>query len=262
LIVDTVVRPDPAAVQWINPRLQPGETRRVMTGIPGKTGIVYTLDLATGEFLWATPTVIQNVISDIDGATGAVTENSEVVFTGPGQQVLTCPHASGGKDWETGAYSPQTNVMYFPLRNTCSRMRATDAEIGPNALYAIDWRREIAPGTDNVGTVRAISVETGETKWVYEQRAATMSLVATGGGLLFGGDTNGRFRAFDQETGEVLWEINLGSGVTGFPVTYAVDGTQYVAVSTGTSITSAAFGMLTPELRPSAGNNLFVFALP
>ena len=106
------------------------------------------------------------------------------------------------------------------------------------------------------------TTETGETRWVYEQRAATMSLVATAGGLLFGGDTNGRFRAFDQDTGEVLWEINLGSGVTGFPITYAVDGTQYVAVSTGTSITTAAFGMLTPELRPSAGNNLFVFALP
>ena len=104
---------------------------------------------------------------------------------------------------------------------------------------------------------------TGETLWVYEQRAATMSLVATAGGLIFGGDTNGRFRAFDQDTGEVLWEINLGSGgVTGFPITYAVDGQQYVAVSTGTSITTAAFGMLTPELRPSAGNNLFVFALP
>ncbi len=262
LLVDTAVAPDPAAVSWINPRLQAGETRRVITGIPGKTGVVYTLDRETGEFLWATPTVTQNVISDIDGATGAVTENAEVVFTGPGQQVLTCPHASGGKDWETGAYSPRTNTMFFPLRNTCSRMRATNAETGPNSLYAIDWRREIAPGTDNVGTVRAISVETGETRWVYEQRAATMSLVATAGGLIFGGDTNGRFRALDQDTGEVLWEINLGSGVTGFPITYAVDGTQYVAVSTGTSITSAAFGMLTPELRPSAGNNLFVFALP
>ena len=60
----------------------------------------------------------------------------------------------------------------------------------------------------------------------------------------------------------MLWEINLGSSVTGFPVTYAVDGQQYVAVSTGATITTAAFGMLTPELRPSTGNNLFVFALP
>ena len=139
LLVDTVVRPDPAAVSWINPRLQPGETRRVTTEIPGKTGVVYTLDRATGEFLWATPTVTQNVISDIDGATGAVTENSEVVFTGSGQQVLTCPHASGGKDWETGAYSPLTNTMYFPLRNTCSRMRATPPDtVSAAALYAID----------------------------------------------------------------------------------------------------------------------------
>ena len=100
------------------------------------------------------------------------------------------------------------------------------------------------------------------TAWTYQQRAATMSLVATGGGLVFGGDVNGRFRALDHETGEVLWEINLGSPVTGFPISYAVDGTQYVVVSTGNSITTAALGVLTPELRPSSGNNLFVFALP
>ena len=106
--------------------------------------------------------------------------------------------------------------------------------------------------------MHAISAETGETAWVREQRAATMSLVATGGGLVFGGDVNGRFRALDHETGEVLWEVNLGSPVSGFPITYAVDGRQYVAVSTGT----ARFLNLTPELRPSQGNNLFVFALP
>ena len=70
ILIDIAVAPDPEAVSWINPRLQPGEVRKVMTGIPGKTGIVYTLDRETGEFLWATPTVAQNVISDIDGATG------------------------------------------------------------------------------------------------------------------------------------------------------------------------------------------------
>ena len=86
--------------------------------------------------------------------------------------------------------------------------------------------------------------------------------MVTGGGLVFGGDHNGRVRAHDHETGEVLWEINLGSPLTGFPVTYAVDGKQYVAVSTGTSLTSGAFNRLTPELRPAAGNTLFVLALP
>ena len=271
LLVDTPVAPDPTAVSWINPRLRAGEARQVVTGIPGKTGVVYTLDRATGEFLWATPTVTQNVISNIDGATGAVSENAEVVFSALGQEVFACPTWNGGKDWEAGAYSPLTNTMYMPLRNTCARMMAAttfpeDTPAGPNEShsegYAIAYRHQLAPGTESAGTVRAISAETGVTVWLHEQRAGTMSLVATGGGLVFGGDVNGRFRAFDHETGEVLWEINLGSSVTGFPIAYAVDGRQYVAVSTGSGGTASHFLGLTPELRPSSGNNLFVFALP
>ena len=260
LLVDTVVAPDPDAVRWINPRLRPGETRRVITGIPGKTGVVYTLDRETGEFLWATPTVAQNLISGIDGATGEVTENPEVVFGAYGQQILSCPGWLGGKDWEAGAYSPLTNTMYYPLRNSCARVLATPDE--GLALYQLAARFQLAPGTDQLGTVRAISAETGRTAWLREQRAATLSLVATGGGLVFGGDVNGRFRALDQDTGDVLWEINLGSPVTGFPISYAVDGRQYVAVGTGTAASASAFVGLTPELRPSYGNNLFVFALP
>ena len=266
LLVDTVVAPNPEAVSWISPRLEPGEVRKVMTGIPGKTGIVYTLDRETGEFLWATPTITQNVISGIDGTTGAVTVNTEVVFTSLGQEVFACPTWAGGKDWEAGAYSPLTNTMYFPLRNTCARMLSTNNVDGERELaltaggqrgldfYALAARHQLAPGTDQLGTVRAISAETGETSWLYEQRAATMSLVATGGGLIFGGDVNGRFRAFDHETGEVLWEINLGSPVAGYPISYAVNGQQYIAVSTGTG--GRVNLRMTPELRPSFGNNL------
>ncbi len=260
LLVDTVVAPDAAEVSWINPRLRAGEERKVITGIPGKTGVVYTLDRETGEFLWATPTVTQNLISDIDGATGEVTENPEVVFGGYGQQVLSCPGWLGGKDWEAGAYSPLTNTMYYPLRNSCARVLATPDE--GLAIYQLAARFQLAPGTDQLGTVRAISAETGRTTWLREQRAATLSLVTTGGGLVFGGDVSGRFRALDHETGEVLWEINLGSPVTGFPIAFAVDGRQYVAVSTGTAASASVFVGLTPELRPSYGNNLFVFSLP
>ena len=164
----------------------------------------------------------------------------------------------GGKDLEAGAYSPLTGLMYFPLRNTCSRLIAS----ADQPLYALAKRDQIAPGTDQVGTVRAISAKTGETVWTYEQRAGTTSLVATGGGLVFGGDGNGRFRALDHENGDVLWEINIGSRVTGFPVTYAVDGRQYVVASTGRSMSSSDNMRLTPELRPGTGNNIFVFALP
>ena len=272
LLVDTAVAPDADAVSWINPRIRPGEVRKVVTGVPGKTGVVYTLDRETGEFLWATPTVSQNVINDIDGATGAVTGNAEVTFTALGQEVLACPTWAGGKDWEAGAYSPLTNTMYMPLRNTCARMLATDDVRSERAraltaggqggleIYALAARHQITPGEDQLGTIHAVSAESGRTAWLHEQRAATMSVMATGGGLVFGGDLNGRFRALDQETGAVLWEINLGSPVVGFPITYAVDGRQYVAVNTG--VGGGTNLRMTPELRPSVGSVLFVFALP
>jgi len=259
LLVDTAVAPDADEVDWINPRIEPGETRKVITGVPGKTGVVYTLDRETGEFLWARPTIRQNVIAMIDGATGAVTENSEVVFRELGQEAYVCPTYIGGKDWQAGAYSPVTNAMYVPMRNSCARMTATRA--GRLQIYALDAEHQIAPGTDLSGSVHAVSAETGKSLWTYEQRAGLMSLFVTGGGLVFVGDGNGRFRALDDETGESLWEINLGSPVTGFPVTYAVDGRQYVAASTGNR-SAALLSGLTPELRPSSGNNLFVFVLP
>ena len=262
LLLDTAVAPDSNSVSWINPRISSGEMRKVVTGIPGKTGVVYTLDRETGEFLWATPTVAQNVISGIDGSTGVVRENAETVFTAEGQQVLACPNMHGGKDWEAGAYSPLTNTMYMPLRNMCQRLLATTSADASHRIYALAVRHELAPGREQLGAVYAISAETGETNWLHEQRAATLSLAATGGGLVFGGDANGRFRAFDQVSGEILWEINLGSPVSGFPISYAVDGRQYIAVSTGGAATTASFLSLTPELQPSNGNNLFVFALP
>ena len=79
----------------------------------------------------------------------------------------------------------------------------------------------------------AISAEKGTTVWKHEQRVGVMSLAATGGGLVFGGDVAGNFRAFDDTTGEVLWETNIGAPVSGYPVSFAVDGKQYVAVTTG-----------------------------
>jgi alcohol dehydrogenase (cytochrome c) len=262
LLVDTAVTPDRGAVTWINPRIRSGERRRVVTGIPGKTGIIYTLDRETGEFLWATPTVKQNVVSKIDGATGAVTVNADTTFSAPGEEHFVCPTLTGGKNWEAGAYSPLTHTMYFPLQNTCAFVKAIAAKPSLESLYAITTRNQIASETDKAGTIQAIAVDTGRTTWKYEQRAGTTSLVATGGGLLFGGDMNGRFRAFDQRSGRVLWEVNLGSEVTGYPIAFFVNGRQFVAVSTGTSLATRGVNALTPELRTGGGNHLFVFALP
>jgi PQQ-dependent dehydrogenase (methanol/ethanol family) len=262
LLVDTEVSPDPDAVEWINPRVRPGEERKVVTGIPGKTGVVYTLDRVTGQFLWARPTINQNVITSINVESGAATVNPDKMFTRAGQQRLICPSQSGGKNYPAGTYSPRTGLMYFPLQNTCSMMTSAAREPSPDDLYAVRTDDRITPGEDNVGTIEAISVETGRTAWKIEQRAGTMSLLSTGGDLLFGGDVNGRFRAYDQNTGDVLWEVNLGSPVTGYPVTYSVDGRQFVAVSTGASPQTFGLTRLTPELHTTSANNLFVFALP
>ena len=262
LLVETAVAPDRNEVTWINPRIRSGERRKVVTGIPGKTGIVYTLDRATGEFLWARPTVQQNVLASIDGLTGDVTVNPDALFVEVGQQRFICPTSLGGKNWPSGTLSPLGNVMFFPLQNTCMTSAPTLSRPSPDSLYGLSNTNQIAPNGTNVGSIHAISVETGKTLWVYEQRAGMMSLLSTAGGLVFGGDTNGRFRAFDQRTGRVLWEVNLGSPISGYPVSFAVDGKQYVAVSTGSSLTAMGANRLTPELTPSLGNNLFVFALP
>jgi alcohol dehydrogenase (cytochrome c) len=262
LLVDVAQAPDPDSVEWINPRLREGEVRKVITGIPGKTGLVYTIDRENGQFLWARTTVEQNVIADINLESGAAIINEESLFTGAGQTRLICPTALGGKNWHSGTYSPQTQAMYYGLHNTCAEMTSRSDTPSLDDLYAISMDSMIAPGTDNVGTIQAISAVTGETLWKYEQRAGMTSLMSTASGLLFGGDVNGRFRAFDIRDGSILWEVNLGSGVTGFPVTYSVDGRQYVAVSTGPSLNTFGVGQLTPELTLGAANNLFVFALP
>ena len=91
----------------------------------------------------------------------------------------------------------------------------------------------------NGGTVQAISAETNTVVWEHEQETAMGRLAATGGGLVFGGDHGGRFRAFDHETGEVIWETGLGSPITRSPITYAVGGRQYVAIYTDNNVVFA-----------------------
>jgi alcohol dehydrogenase (cytochrome c) len=262
LLVDTVTTPDSSAVKWINPRVRAGEPRKVITGIPGKTGIAYTIDRETGQFLWARETVQQNVIADINIESGRATVNAEKLFTAPGQEKLICPSTSGGKNYPSGTYSPATGLMYFPLQNTCMMATATEAERNTDVTYALRNRVQLTPGEENVGTIEAISVATGQTVWKREQRAGVLSLMSTGGGLVFGGDANGRFRAYDDRNGEVLWEVNLGAAVNGYPATFEVNGKQYVAVSTGGSGLAFGLGRLAPELKVGTGNQLFVFALP
>jgi alcohol dehydrogenase (cytochrome c) len=262
LLVDTEVAPDPKQVAWINPKIDRNKTYKVLTGIPGKTGIVYTLDRTNGQFLWATPTVAQNVVQSIDGKTGKVTDNPATVFTGPGQTVHVCPSFAGGKNWMEGSYSPKTGLMYMPLENICEDVTSASATIKGELGMGITYIAKMAPGTTDVGTIRAISVKTGDTAWKFDQRAGMMALMASGGGLVFAGDAAGRFKAIDDTSGRKLWEVNLGSPVAGFPISYAVDGKQYVAVGTGLAPEAFALMRMAPEYKPTLSNVLYVFALP
>lgn len=262
MLLDTLVAPNAQAVPWINPRLTPGETRKVVTGIPGKTGVVYTLDRETGEFLWARPTIFQNVISEIDGATGKATVDPDRIFTHAGHEITVCPGTNGGKNWPAGAYDPNTNALYMPMQNMCMRATVESGERDPSQVYGFRTQDIFAPDTDQVGAIWAVSAETGDELWRHEQRAGVMSLVTTGGGLVFGGDVAGMFRAFDALSGDVVWEQDLGAPVSGYPISFAVGDRQYVAVASGQSLVAARARRMSPELPPAdAPATIFVFAL-
>lgn len=268
-LIDIAVAPDPAEVPWINPALKPGEQRRVVTGIPGKTGLVYTLDRATGEFLWARETLHQNVIERIDPTTGRVHINEDMIV-GPFEEILVCPSLGGGKNWPAGSYSPRTGIMYQPQQNMCVLNTGNTASPTAEDGYALSWVVVEDPAVTAdpypVGRVDAIDMQSGLQVWRHEQRAAmTGTLVSTAGGLVFGGDINRRFVAFDDRNGDVLWQSIVSGPVTGSAISYAVNGKQYVAVAVGGGSASPERRALSihPEIKPPAGAPaLFVFALP
>ena len=264
-MIDTAVAPDASEVPWINPRLRSRRAAQAsMTGIPGKTGLVYTLDRATGEFLWARPTIMQNVISASTAQRVPSRSAPTRCSRDPTRAARFARRRTAAKTGPPGAYSPRTKD---DVLRDAEHLRLDDlgraASNTRDALRDQHRERHRARRRGKVGTLRAISVETGKTSWRYDQRAALMALLATGGDLVFGGDVAGTLRAFDAETGKVLWETNLGALVTGHPVTFAVDGKQYVAVSTGRSNMTGGLSRLTPDVVPAdSANKLFVFALP
>ncbi len=262
LLVETALAPDPEAVQWINPRVRPGEQRKVITGMPGKTGIVYTLDRETGEFLWARETTMQNVISDINVESGAATVNPDKLFTArrPGEADL--PEHVRRQELSGRHLQPADAAHVLPAAEHLHDDDVGGGKAERRRALRDSHRVQIAPGAENVGTIQAISVETGKTAGNASNARGTLSLISTGGGLIFGGDVNGRFRAYDQHTGEVLWEVNLGAAVNGYPADLRGRRQAVRRRQHGRLGPRVRLARLSPELRPGTGNQLFVFALP
>src|SRR5437773_2819398 len=244
MIINTPVNPDSNAPGMLatNPDARRGP-RKTLTGIPCKTGIAWSFDAASGEFLSAKQTVEQNLVARIDGK-GLVSVNEASVISDVNKTYRICPTFTGGRDWPMGAYNPKTNIMFMPLSNACIDETArTDREAKPEFIYNTTNVGRFPAGKDKVGRIDAISPETGRTVWSWETRVANYSpLLATGSGLLFNGGLDRYLRAFDADTGKVIWETRLPSQTVGGAVTAA--GHQ---IGKADGIHLAQIGMIDPR---------------
>ncbi|MCH7892216.1 MAG: PQQ-binding-like beta-propeller repeat protein [Gemmatimonadetes bacterium] len=274
------INPDTGELVWYYQHL-PGETNDMDDGFEnilidvggqpslfkmGKLAILWQLNRETGAFIHATDLGYQNIV-DVDPETGEVTYRPDMIPE-IGVEMEMCPSTSGFKSWRAMAFSPETEAFYIPLTLNCQRSIYIEVEQREGGGGGGLGRRENLhhPASDgNLGEFVAMHVS-GEILWSHRTRTPFNSAaLTTAGGLAFVGDWDRFIHAYDVVSGNALWETRLPTSVQGFPITYAVDGTQYVAVpvGTGSGSWSTIPLTLTPEKRrPATGNALFVFALP
>ena len=168
------------------------------------------------------------------------------------------------------SYSPQDQAFYIPITMNCElgTFGPVEREIGGGGAGPVRRINYVHPESDgNLGELLALNVSDGSVKWRVRQRAPYNSAaLTTAGGLVFIGDWNRNWYAYDTETGEQLWQTRLSTSAQGFPMSYSIDGRQYIALPLGVGGASWS-GMLprqlAPELsRPRNGNGMYVFALP
>jgi alcohol dehydrogenase (cytochrome c) len=234
----------------------------------GKHGILWKNDRITGEFIGFKETVFQNAFTDIDPETGAVTYRADIQNAQLNEWTSACPSSAGGKDWHSMSYHPPSGLIIAPLSQTCLENAAREIALvqGGGGVGASRKFFEM-PGTNgNLGKVGAYDVDTMEEVWSHQQRASLHTgTISTGGDLVFVGDLDRRFKALDVSTGEILWETRLGTSVQGHPVSFAIEGKQYIAVTTALGGTSPRTvpGVIATEISyPRWGNAIYVFSLP
>ncbi|HEX6999535.1 MAG TPA: PQQ-binding-like beta-propeller repeat protein [Gammaproteobacteria bacterium] len=261
-LIRTVIDPDPAHVKWINPDVPKGVERDVVVTV-GEGGGIWVNDRETGEFLWATPFPYDTphfILSRIDERTGVAHINEDLLLDEPGERHVIC-YWNTRSYWPT-AYHPGLSSLYVPYVDHCLDM--TRGVPGGAGERRVGTRRPGSDAAKFAGLAR-IDMTTGEIHRLYEAPAGgNGAVLATAGGLVFWGDITRVLRAFDAETGEILWESPpLGATVQTSTITYAVDGRQYVAVVAGESLIGPrtlanAAGVEIPQERR---NGIHVFAL-
>jgi alcohol dehydrogenase (cytochrome c) len=227
---------------------------RKLLGHFDKNGYFFVLDRTDGRFVRAAP-FARATWGRVDPASGAVTVSR--VPTPDGMEI--CPGPAGAKEWSHGAFSPRTQLLYVPVVEKCGRFVARRTSFKESLPYlGGDFENR---GMEGWGHVKAVDPATGREAWSWRAAHPMVgSLLVTGGDVLFGGEPTGHFNAYDARTGELRWQFQTGSGIRGSPITYSVNGKQYVAVPSGWGGWVEGFA---PELYgASRGQTLFVFALP
>ena len=239
---------------------------------PARNGYLWMLERTADaiNFIEAQPYVDQNVFTSLDPVTGRP-EYDQERKPGTNKPATFCPSLWGGKDWPPAAYSPQTGYLYIPANeNLCSTMVGTEVEYVPGAGFTgASSQIFVVDAADHIGEIQAWDLSTGERVWTHEFAESQNwgPILTTAGGLVFSGGTNDRyFRAFDAETGEVLWEQRTNSGITGVPSSFAIDGVQYIAVQSGWGVDAqgmqrAVNAHFDSEKVVPQGGVIWVFAL-
>lgn len=247
-----------------------GKLRKILMQAP-KNGFFYVLDRETGALLSADPYVYVNWAKEVDLGTGRPVENDFSRYEKV--NAIIAPNYEGGHNWHPMAYNPGTGLVYIPALDNASVYGADpDWEAhesgfavgnGWNAATGYDPGKELVRDTSIKGPVPAgklIAWDPVAKKQVWEVRHPTPwnAGVLSSGNLIFQGTTDGRFCAYDARDGEKLWEADLGIGVIAAPVTYLIDGIQYVTIAAGWGGGVGQKMKFTERLLPGT---LFTFAL-
>jgi len=246
-----------------------GESRKLITH-SARNGFLYTMERANGQTVLAKPCLDNvNWTKGIDQKTGKPIDydpNKDLqTYSGAAAPTLQdrtkkmCPSPSGGNNFFPSTYSPKTHLMYIPALTPCANLT-----LDPNlSNKAGDWKGGAYKAERYETNFTMADPLTGEVKKVahvpYPNYGGALS---TAGGLVFTGFTDGTFAAYDDTTLEQLWKINLGDGFNAPPMSFEVNGKQYVAILAGLSRIALGKHALIPELKEQRNQPmLFVFAL-
>jgi alcohol dehydrogenase (cytochrome c) len=208
-----------------------GKPRRVVMNV-GKMGILEALDAKTGQYVFSVDPGIQNVITAIDPKTGAKTIDPGKL-PDPKRPTDVCPSAIGARSWPTTSFSPQTQLAYLPLTESCMKMGPEGFRLLTSGV-GISGATHPATADGKLGRLTAIDVTNHKVGWNVDlTNSPTTGVLTTASGLLFVGDLDPSLKAFDAANGKQLWSTKLDAPPSSSVITYKVDNKQYVAVIAG-----------------------------